>query len=694
MTLPDSLQSGNYRFVANSNVKFDGVPDMQFVQPITIKSTTINPLVASISQFKTNEKGNGTVLLKALSSDNRFVSAADVNYIVGKNNKVVKSGKAKTSIIGEFMIDYPADKINADNNQVSVTVKKNNHISYAKFDLPISSDNYSVKFYPESGNLIFDIENKVGLEIKDLNGVVINAKAVLFANEKILDTISTNSTGMGNFLLTPVSNLKYSVKLLDNGNLRGIYELPKPLVRGANIRLNSALSNNELRAFIEGNFNGVVHLVAHNYEDIFLSSELKLKSKQALKVLLKLDSVPVGLNTITLLDSSYKPIAERIFFAHYDGIDQLLINSDKTDYTTRDSVKLDLKILDSDNKPLKGIVSVAVVQENRFTLANKTNIVDYAYLESELKSLPINLSGVKYNDSDYLENILLIKGWRKYKWPEGILTNPITNQRFSDYEYTGVITKNKKEIKTPVILNTIAASNVNSFNTDSNGRFLLPYNTLLINEKVKVWLNIDVKNYAAYEVKLSDPSVAIKSYQRKINYDENIVAMSALAPFSESITSLAGIKLDEVTIKKSVDNGLDFASYGRNACGDYVCQYGILNCQNHSFGKIPVKGKTYPSNGRVVIYQGCIETAVNPNLLMLNGISLPKEFYVSDITNKNEPINFATVYWNYQLFINNKGDTQLKLTTGDLTGAFKIIVQGITENGVVFGEKTIQIKKP
>jgi uncharacterized protein YfaS (alpha-2-macroglobulin family) len=63
---------------------------------------------------------------------------------------------------------------------------------------------------------------------------------------------------------------------------------------------------------------------------------------------------------------------------------------------------------------------------------------------------------------------------------------------------------------------------------------------------------------------------------------------------------------------------------------------------------------------------------------------------VSDISNKNEPINFSTVYWNYQVLI--KGETSVSFNTGDLTGPFKIIVQGVTNGGVVYGEKEITVR--
>lgn len=77
----------------------------------------------------------------------------------------------------------------------------------------------------------------------------------------------------------------------------------------------------------------------------------------------------------------------------------------------------------------------------------------------------------------------------------------------------------------------------------------------------------------------------------------------------------------------------------------------------------------------------------------MNSIELPKEFYISDISNKNEPINFATIYWNYQTVLNSNTETPLTFTTGDLTGEFRVIVQGVTERGIVYGEKLISVTK-
>ncbi|WP_316736858.1 hypothetical protein [Pedobacter aquatilis] len=694
LVLPDSIQSGNYRFVAHTNVKLNGKPDVEFVQPIVIKSTTVNPLKASLSIFKTNDEktGNGTVLLKALTSDNRFIPDAEVIYTVGRDNNFILKGKAKTSIIGEVMIDYPTGKITDKNNLISVTIRKDKYTRFQKIELPVqTSHRYQVNFYPEGGYLVSEIENKIGWEVKDSEGSMMSVKAILFAGDKILDTIASNSYGMGQFYISPKENLKYSIKLIKDDGLFGEYQFPSSLKNGTNIKFASAIGNNELRLSIESNMNTVAHLVIHNYENLYSITELKLSPKKQVNVLLKLDSVPRGLNTATLLDSMYLPIAERIFFAHYDEIENLNLLTDKNQYSTRDSVKLDIEMLPKGEILNNGLVSIAVVQENRISLSNKKNIVDYNYLENNLVQLPANSTGLKFNDTGYLEDILLIKGWRRYKWPQR--KDDFVKHDISSIEYFGAITKGKKPLKIPLELSAISGANVNLINTDSTGQFVLPYQALIAEPTKKIWFSLGNKNFADYTVKINDPFDEIKSVLSQLNYSNSINKFSVLSA-TENISALAGIKLKEVTINKSKDNSTNFQSaIGRNECGDYVCSYGFLNCNNHSFGTLPIKGKNYPSNGRIVTYAGCMETKVNPNFLVLNSIEMAKEFYVSDIKNINEPINFATIYWNYQIFINSKDKTSLTFTTGDLTGDFRIIIQGVTQNGPIYGEKLISITK-
>lgn len=696
LVLPDSLPGGSYCFVANTNIKLDGYYDGEFKQPITIKSTTFNPLEAKVSVFKTYDEKtqNGTALLKVLSSENRFVENAEIQYQIGQEGNVIRSGKAKSSVIGELMIDYPANQITEKNNLLHVSVRKGKDVRYLKFNLPIRNfRKYSLSFYPEGGYLVDRLKNKVGFEIKDESGNSIRGKAVLYDYDKIIDTISTNSTGIGSFIFQPEKNKRIYARIL-GANDSDQFDLPPVQSTGLVLRTRNAIADDDLRIQIESNIPSKNYVIIHDFSTIHLQSEFELKAFSNQDIRFKLDSVPTGLYAVTVLNQDFKPVAERIFFAHYDQINRLKVTTEKNEYDTRDSVQVNISALGKADQPMLGLVSVSCVQANRLSLNNSQNITDYYFYQRLLSDLPQHLNGIKYTDKSYLENILLVKGWRKYKWPaEALRPTPLTH---STMEFTGVVSKNKKQIKTPMVLNTIAGTNINTLTTDNTGHFNIPISNLLSTDKGKVWLTLSDKRYYNYDVTLNDPMIEIKKHVVSTNYKSPLNGLLQLDDNLQSITISSGIKLKEVVIKSKKDDQLDFALKGANSCGDYVCKYNILNCNNHRGdfeNRNPIQGNRYNQPGvGSVVYQGCTENDDKPNLRILKGISLAKDFYQSDISDQNEPINFATVYWNYQVAINGKAPAKLLFNTGDLTGKFKIIVQGITSGGVAYGEKEIIVK--
>jgi hypothetical protein len=563
LTLPDSISSGAYRFVANTNIKKNDKPDGEFIQPITIKSTTINPLTASISIFKTydDQTKNGTALLKILSSDNRFVENAEIKYQIGRDKQFLLAGTAKSSVIGELMINFPAGKITRDNNLLSVTVKKGNDIRHVKFDLPVrNSSTYQMQFYPEGGYLVDNLLSKVGFEINDGNGAVIKAKAVLYENDLAIDTIQTNSIGIGSFSIRPQSSKKYFVKLLTDDQPVLKYNLPAILKGGTVLTTGSAIANDDFKIHLESSSNTKVYVLVHNFSSILLLTTLTLEANKIQNVRFKLDSVPIGLHTVTVLDSNYRPIAERIFFAHYDQLNHAELTVDKNEFSTREQVNLKLSILDKDKKLLPALVSIACVQSNRISANNNENIVDYFYLGQYLNRLPNNPMGLKHVDHDYLNDVLLVKTWSRYKWPEAAMEMVDKNETITSFEYKGNITRKKKPLVAPLGLTTIAGENLNFLNTDSTGQFNVPFSNLVIKQaKLPVWLSMATAKYDQYDLTINEPQDELRKYLIQQNFEEINTRADVLNESTQSITSLAGIRLKEVVIKKAKDERTDFA---------------------------------------------------------------------------------------------------------------------------------------
>ena len=699
LVLPDSLPSGSYRFVVNTNIRVAGFNVSDFIQPITIKSTTKNPLEPSISIFKSynDQTQNGTVLLKVLTSDHRFVENAEVKYTIGRDS-ILKRASSKTNVIGELMIDFPANKISAKNNLLSIAIKKENQVKYLKHELPIiNGKKIQINFYPESGYLVDGLLSKVGIEIRDLIRTPLLAKAVLYENDKAIDTVNTNSTGLGFFSLIPNIKFKYSVKILTDDIEGDYYNLPPILSEGVVMHANNVIADKDFRLKLQSSFDTQIHVVVHNYTDLYLHSEIALKHGVTQNVRLDLDSVPMGLNAITLLDSDFKPLAERIFFSHYEQTNQLQISTDKTVYGTRDSVRLDIHTITKNKNSRQGLVSVSCTQANRFSQLNNVNIVDYALLERDLVNLPANPMGMKITDREYLNNVLLVKGWRRYHWPM-LKDSLFSKKKITNEEVTGQIRKGKKNVILPMELFTIAKSTVHTVSSDSSGKFKIPSLNLITDGEDEVWVSLNHKNASDYTLDIQDPAEDLKKNIRAQHYEE-LVSKTPQPVSNQIFNDPRGINLKEVTIKSDKSEQMEFASNGyKNNCGDYVCPNNILNCVNHYMNSeniSPKEGAKYRTQeGGTTIYHNCIERKKGANISILQGIKLEKEFYKFNLDNKDEPIKMSTIFWDYQRVLDSEGKASLNFTTGDLIGRFKIVVQGVTNNGPIYGEHYITIKRP
>ncbi|MFC1225842.1 hypothetical protein ACFE6N_18710 [Pedobacter sp. BG31] len=693
--LPDSLLSGSYNFVVNTNIQANGKIEAMFIQPVSIISNTVNMMVPHFSLIKKGiHAAADNVLLKVLTSDHHFVENAEIGYAFGKS-KVISHGHIKTNNIGEAVIPYPTVKIDSTNNILSVSIKKNKDKRHIKYDLPSPEiSRYKVNFYPEGGYLVNGLPSRVGYEVRDLKNAPAQLKAYLFENDLPVDSFSTDFSGVGIFSILPKVGYRYSLRLISS-NDQNQYELPNILNRGLVMTAADAVVDRDLRISLLANHDTKIYAVIHNGNEISLQSELGLSGGLIQKLRFNLDSVKPGLNKITILDAGFKPLAERLFFAHHDQLVSLNLKTDKSLYEKRDSVKLTLDYHRKGLDSINGFVSISCAQSNRFSSVNNKNIVDYVYLEKELATLPYDFSSVKIKDKAYLNKVFLIKGWRGYQWQQTPINDSIV---FSSSEVKGWVSKGKSTIKSPMELHTIAKTNINSFSTDSSGKFTIPFSNLIIDDKSDVWLSMNARNPAIFSIKIDDPLAQIKTQLQQTSFGNPDKPVSGMIQ-DAAIKVSAGINLKEVVIAKKKDNfntGV-FSNQPRvNRCGDYVCESNILNCVNHAGDSRnrPAKpnGRYRDQDGNLVTYFGCQIKEVDANISIIKGIQMPKKFYKYDVSNMDEPINATTIYWNQQVKLSNTGKTPVSFNTGDLTGAFKIVVQGVTDGGVVYGEQEILVK--
>ncbi len=723
--IPDSIPPGNYSFVLYTNVLTNGKPNDIFMQPITIKLTTRPELSASLTPLDTGKTvagGNRKIELQVTTKDDRPIAMAGVEYYLGNSGHHVLSGHIKTDEEGQYIFSIPESQIKPGNNEFTADIKYNKEVKHIRLLLPVKDNPVSIKFYPEGGSLVNATQSTVGWEARDVNGAPVSIKGILYKDKRPVDTIKTDRYGMGSFKLIPLIESKYELRLTGE-QIDTSYTLPKILTKGPVISMPNALTNDTLKLNLLSKYPGKFFIMVHNYKQTFFSFPVEIKAmRQKIAVVLK--DVPKGLNTITVLDSTQRPCAERIFFAHYDQRTPIVINTDSAAYHTRQKVHLKLKLGDNGADTLKGMVSVACIQASRVDAAKTNDIESYVYLKHELEDIPIKEKyiGQSPEDRNYLEKVLLIKGWRRYHWTDMLqakASDTILSRK--NIEFTGRVTLNDKPVNWSEDIMVRNDSVIKMLLTQKNGWFKLSDESIRnsTNKGVMLLLN----HYEpGYKISLNNDYDRInRELLNGFKPNDNYIAESKIENANaEVITGFEhSINLRTVTIKGARDKygSSAFSSYGSNACGDYVCYMNILNCQNHyndRRNRPPKRGERYmvvtsevndqtmqrtfgtAGNFSWIIYQDCKVTGAGASAVTIRGITYSKEFYGEDysIVNPSQPEYISTLYWKHLCYVNSKGDVDLKFYTSDITGAFKIIVQGVTANDVIYGEKEFKVNKP
>lgn len=706
--IPDTIPPGNYDFLLYTNVLINNRPVDTFVQPTTIMATSVSGISASLSILDSAESSAGStryVKIKVADKASLPLSNAELHFHVSGTSSAILPDKVKTDKNGEYTLSVPIEKIRNSSNILIAEINYRNESKTIRIALPVPTNRkYQVRFYPEGGNLVHATRSTVGWEVKDVYGQPLQVKAALFKDSQFIDSIATDVYGMGRFKFIPLTGSKYEVRL---PGADSTYLMPKISMRGPIIEINKAIADDSLKLRLVSKFPGRYLLLVHNYKKAFFSLPVEVSAAGRQLVIL-LSNVPKGLCQITVLDSAKQPCAERLFFAHFDKRVQTKITTDKSAYNQRSKVNIKLQVADGEQASTKALVSIACIQSNRLDSRKSIDIESYFYLRHQLEGLPLKLDymGSTADDQAYLENILLIKGWTKYIWQEHSekLMQDTAKSIAVIPPFEGVVMQYGKPVKkvTSVLVMTDSAANV--VYTDRTGHFLLDGRNIWGNNGRRIYLVL--KNQGIdYSIKsLNNFKQVENSLINELNQADIEAPCYKATTDQQIVRGLEhAINLREVKITAKKENQVYEASHlydgeKENECGDYVCRNNILNCPNHYKdidNRAPVVGQTYIiGGGETTLYKGCL-VAPKASALAIDGISYGKEFYAADYAqlNPSTPEYLSTIYWKHAVYVGKGGEITLSFYTSDITGPFKIVVQGVTNGNVLYGEKEFEVTK-
>jgi len=334
--------------------------------------------------------------------------------------------------------------------------------------------------------------------------------------------------------------------------------------------------------------------------------------------------------------------------------------TDKQVYEKREMAKMKIKLSDSSGRPLQGLFSVSVAHVTRLN-GNHRKIVD-VYPQS-------------------LSNIIVHS-------PQPLVLN---------VKYSG------RSIDRSVDIIMFGNNGLQVLSTNNKGRQQIDVDRLLTTYGKKISFMVSGNKSSSYQIDVLDTLLSTGILLAK----EHILSPETLTELENVPIKLPDLadrvfELSTVTIKGGSRRSTSYKGVpGVNDCGDWVDEFDYLNYPYSQKRYQPIVGKQYKKrtdlNGEnnafkvePVYYTGC-ETSVKKYVTLVKGINLESTFYGLDQSSVSLQY-LTTLFWDSAILTDLNGNAEISFRTADLSGEYRIILQGITNDKVCYGEAFLEVK--
>lgn len=457
--------------------------------------------VVQTNKYKLDDNGcsSGSLELNPLILSGYYEVRAYTRYMLNWGKEAI------------FSRVFPVfDKVNGNNWEFRNMLDRKRGFMYrgewVSSDLP----ECDLKFYPEGGHLIDQIESTVAFELRGADGIFSNDSITIYEDKTQIIRTVPQHYGKGTFRFTPKKGARYkalvTVKAEGAEPQSYTFDLPKVEAQGATLAVEQRDGNvtitirNNLDKEREMGF-AILHRGAMGFYKKFSSAEKEKRFTLSANELLE------GVSRAVVFLSDI-PLAERQFFVQHDRVQKndrqtvrLTVkanNYNPANLTPSAHEKITLSVEREDGAPIDPTaqfsVSVTDAAGNNSTSWDY-NMYTYMLLGSELKGYIPNASQYfdPANTSRHaqLDLLMLTHGWTSYDWRlltsldlaqlqpiekgitlKGTLYEKRKNDKFGQ-RGTYLLKPSKYNLTNFSISYNNREAEQSTFRTDSLGRFVL-----------------------------------------------------------------------------------------------------------------------------------------------------------------------------------------------------------------------------
>lgn len=298
-----------------------------------------------------------------------------------------------------------------------------------------AKDECSIQFFPEGGDLVQDIESRVGFKAINQSGRSVAIQGVILENDK--DTVTafqSEHLGMGRFMMTPQAGKTYTA-IVKHGTSTQRVPLPNVQPQGHVLIVDNLSNKDMIRVFIFNQLpateaNKELYIVAQMRGEILFVAKGTTGKKTFVANVPRAKFTEEGIVQFTLFGANAEPLAERLAYVRQpNSVLSLELKTDKAAYKPREKVTLDFEAKDAAGRPVLGDFSLTVTDAGQVTPERyPQTLVSYLLMSSDLKGF-IEEPGYYFDPQNpnavlHLDFLMMTQGWRRFNWKQVLTEEP------------------------------------------------------------------------------------------------------------------------------------------------------------------------------------------------------------------------------------------------------------------------------
>jgi len=307
---------------------------------------------------------------------------------------------------------------------IAMVIEDGGTVETATKTIPILLQTVDLAVYPEGGDLIAGLPNRVYIEARtpvkkpaDIAGVVVSTTG------KEVATFRTEHEGRGRFSFVPLNGEKYSLRVSEPAGIKTVFPLPAVKESGVVISSASDITSREedVVAHVTATADGVYGVALSQHGKEFAFKRISLRANQRTNVAFTVPKSLDGVLVATVYDERKTPKAERLLFRQPEHNLKVHVEADRTDYVPGDKVTLRIITTDDAGKPIGAVVGLTVTDSSVLEMIDRREqaprLPVMVLLEHEVKDLAdahVYLDETNPRAPLATDLLLGTQGWRRF----------------------------------------------------------------------------------------------------------------------------------------------------------------------------------------------------------------------------------------------------------------------------------------